>query len=63
MTKYQGCKWLGCPPQASDAGIPRDLASQLDPDVDWVAIRVAPFELIEISKDDMNVKRIAIPNS
>ena len=51
----------GMDPQASDAGIPHDLSPRLYPDVDWVANIVTPFELIEKSKDDLNVKRIAIP--
>ena len=49
-------------PQDSDAAIPHDLAPRLDPDVDWVANRFTPFELIEKSKDDMNVKWSASPN-
>ena len=53
----------GAVPQASDAGIPHDLSPRLYPDVDWVANRVTPFEIIEKSKDDINVKRSAIPNS
>ena len=53
----------GMTPQASDAGIPRDLSPRLYPDVDWIANIVTPFELIEKSKDDLNVKQSAIPNS
>ena len=37
----------GMTPQASDDEITHDLASRLDPDVDWVANRVTTYELIE----------------
>ena len=49
--------------QASDYAINHDLEPRLYPDVDWVANIVTPFELIEKSKDDLNVKQSAIPNS
>ena len=52
----------GAVPQASDAGIPHDLEPLIYPDVDWVANIITPFELIEKSKDDMNVKWSASPN-
>ena len=53
----------GMSPQASDAAIPRNLAPRLDPYVDWVANRFTPFEHIQKSKDDMNVKQSAGPNA
>ena len=56
-------KMPGAVPQASDSAIPHDLEPLIYPDVDWVANIVTPFELIEKSKDDLNVKRSAIPNS
>ena len=37
----------GMSPQASDAAIIHYLLPRLDPDVDWVANRVTPFELTE----------------
>ena len=53
----------GMTPQAIDSVIPHGLAPQLDPDVDWVANRVTPFELIEKAKDDLNVKLSSSPNA
>ena len=44
----------GMAPQASDSAITHDLVPKLDPDVNWVANRATPFELIEKAKDDMN---------
>ena len=52
----------GMSPQASDSAITHYLAPRLDPDVDQVANIVTPFELNEIKKYDLNVKRSAIPN-
>ena len=49
--------------QANYAAIPHDLVPRLDPDVDWVANRATPFEVIEKEKYDMNVKRSEIPNA
>ena len=53
----------GMAPQTSDAAIPQDLAPRLDPNIDWVAIRVTPPELAESAGEDLNMKRSACPNA